>query len=106
MNNNSNNMIDYCRNIMINHTIILIILLFVIVYIIINYNTIIKGNILNGNFSNSIIITGIIFLITYFFILWDEESNDINKYSEKITTDIKIPKYKISNKTLFTLIFK
>jgi hypothetical protein len=62
-NYNQNSVGDYCRNIMINHTIILVLLLFVIVYIIINYNTIIKGDVFGGYIANTIIITGIIFLI-------------------------------------------
>ena len=118
-NYNQNSIGNYCRNIMINHTIILVLLLFVIVYIIINYNTIIKGDIFGGYVANTIIITGIIFLITYFFIILDEEVDIINQ-NENINNIINqneninnvknpqeiynqhknniIPKYKILNK--------
>jgi hypothetical protein len=111
-NYNENNIGGYCRNIMINHTIIMVLLLFVIVYIIINYNTIIKGDIFGGYVANTIIITGIIFLITYFFIMLDDEVDDNNQIEtpminnntikqEEIYKQYKnniIPKYKIINK--------
>jgi len=111
-NYNENSIGGYCKNIMINHTIILVLLLFVIVYIIINYNTIIKGDIFGGYVANPIIITGIIFLITYFFIMLDDEIDDNNQIETPMINDntVKqqeiynqyknniIPKYKIINK--------
>ena len=92
---NDYNIIKSCKNIIINNYIIIIIMLFVIVYISCNYNIIITTNILNGNFSKSIIITGIIFLITYLFITW--EDIELNNNSDE---EIIIPKYKILNKNI------
>ena len=88
-------MIDYCKQIMINHTLIIILCLFLIVYIVINYSLISNGNIYGGNLSKTIIITGVIFLILYIFIIWEEEDN--KELIEQ--NDIEfIPKYKIVNK--------
>lgn len=89
--------IDYCKEIVLNHTLIIILCLFLIVYIVINYSIINQGNIYGGNIPKSIIITGVIFLILYIFVILDDE-NDNNKL-ENIDEDIVfIPKYKIVNK--------
>jgi hypothetical protein len=86
--------IDYCKQIMINHTLIIILCLFLIVYIVINYSLITEGNIYGGNLPKTIIITGIIFLILYIFITWQDEDNELVEQD-----DIHfIPKYKIVNK--------
>ena len=89
-------MIDYCKQIMINHTLIIIICLFLIVYIVINYSLISDGNIYGGNLPKTIIITGVIFLILYVFIIWEE--NDDNKELVEQNDIEFIPKYKIVNK--------
>lgn len=86
--------IDYCKQIMINHTLIIILCLFLIVYIVINYSLISEGNIYGGNLPKTIIITGVIFLILYIFIIWQDEDNELSQQE-----DIHfIPKYKIVNK--------
>ena len=86
--------IDYCKQIMVNHTLIIILCLFLIVYIVINYSLITEGNIYGGNLPKTIIITGIIFLILYIFITWQDEDNELVEQD-----DIHfIPKYKIVNK--------
>ena len=82
--------LNSCKNMMINNTFMLLILLYVVVYVIINYNLIMEGHIMDGNYNKSIIVTGIIFLILYIFLTCDEESvnMDVNN---------NIPKYKIVN---------
>jgi hypothetical protein len=87
--------INYCKQIVLNHTLIIILCLFLIVYIVINYNLISEGNIYGGNLPKTIIITGVIFLILYIFIIWDDEENDNTQYDEEL---VLIPKYKIVNK--------
>jgi hypothetical protein len=87
--------IDFCKQIMINHTLIIILCLFLIVYIVINYSLISEGNIYGGNLPKSIIITGVIFLILYVFIIWEEEENTESMVQDDIEF---IPKYKIVNK--------
>ena len=70
--------IDFCKQIMI-----------------INYSLISEGNIYGGNLPKSIIITGVIFLILYVFIIWEEEDNTKSIVQDDIEF---IPKYKIVNK--------
>lgn len=83
----------YYREIMINYSLIIILCLFLVVYIVINYSIIQEGNIYGGNIPKTIIITGVIFLILYVFLTWDDENNE--NYE-----DIVIPKYKINNKVI------
>jgi hypothetical protein len=94
--------IDYCKQIMINHTLIIILCLFLIIYIVINYSLISEGNIYGGNLPKTIIITGVIFLILYIFVIWEDNDNDNDNdnNNESIQhNDIEfIPKYKIINK--------
>jgi hypothetical protein len=86
--------IDFCKEIMINHTLIIILCLFLIVYIVINYSLISEGNIYGGNLPKTIIITGVIFLILYVFVIWEEDNSE-----SMIQDEIEfIPKYKIVNK--------
>jgi len=77
----------YYKEIMINYALIIILCLFLVVYIVINFSVIQEGNIYGGNIPKTIIITGVIFLILYVFLTWEEE--------EEI---VVIPKYKINNK--------
>jgi hypothetical protein len=86
----SDEIINYCRKVLLNHVLIIIICLFVVVYIVINYNIIKNGNIYAGNFPKTFIITGIIFLILYIFMVWDDENEEI----------VYVPKYKIVNKPI------
>ncbi len=86
--------IDFCKQIMINHTLIIILCLFLIVYIVINYSVISEGNIYRGNLPKSLIITGVIFLILYVFVIWEEDNNELGAQDEIEF----IPKYKIVNK--------
>lgn len=81
------------KEIMINYSLIIIICLFLVVYIIINYSVIQEGNIYGGNIPKTIIITGIIFLILYIFLIWEDNEQD-NQQEDMIL----IPKYKIVNK--------
>lgn len=86
--------IDFCKQIMINHTLIIILCLFLIVYIVINYSLISEGNIYGGNLPKSIIITGVVFLILYVFVIWEEDEHE-----STVQEDIEfIPKYKTVNK--------
>ena len=77
----------YYKEIMINYALIIILCLFLVVYIVINFSVIQEGNIYGGNIPKTIIITGVIFLILYVFLTWEEE--------EEI---VVIPKYNINNK--------
>lgn len=86
--------IDYCRKIMINHVLIIIVCLFLVVYVIINYNLINDGNIYAGNLPKTFIITGVIFLILYVFLIW-EDSEDLEMQEDDL---VFVPKYKIANK--------
>jgi hypothetical protein len=79
----------YYKEIMINYSLIIIICLFLVVYIVINYSIVHDGNIYDGNIPKTIIITGIIFLILYIFLTWEDDNE------EEI---VLIPKYKIVNK--------
>lgn len=85
---------NYYREIMINHYLIIILCLFLVVYIVINYNTIQEGNIYGGNISKTIIISGIIFLILYIFMTWEDDDID-DELDENM---VIIPKYRIINK--------
>ena len=71
--------------------ILFIIILFIIVYTIVNWNTILNKNYFNGEYTKPILITCIIFLISYMFITWDDNTIDTEN------TVIDIPKYKFSN---------
>lgn len=82
---------NYYKEIMINYSLIIILCLFLVVYIVINYSTIQEGNIYGGNIPKTVIITGIIFLILYIFLTW--EDGDEEKEEEIVV----IPKYKIIN---------
>ena len=86
--------IDYCRQIMINHVLIIIVCLFLVVYVVINYNLINQGNIYAGNLPKTFIVTGVIFLILYVFLIWDD-SEDLTIQEDDI---VFVPKYKIANK--------
>lgn len=86
--------IDYCRQIMINHVLIIIVCLFLVVYVVINYNLINQGNIYAGNLPKTFIVTGVIFLILYIFLIWDD-SEDLVMQEDDI---VFVPKYKITNK--------
>jgi hypothetical protein len=77
----------YYKEIMINYALIIILCLFLVVYIVINFSIIKEGNIYGGNIPKTIIITGVIFLILYVFLTWEDE--------EEI---VVIPKYNINNK--------
>lgn len=77
----------YYKEIMINYALIIILCLFLVVYIVINFSVIQEGNIYGGNIPKTIIITGVIFLILYVFLTWEDE--------EEI---VVIPKYNINNK--------
>lgn len=77
----------YYKEIMINYALIIILCLFLVVYIVINFSVIQEGKIYGGNIPKTIIITGVIFLILYVFLTWEEE--------EEI---VVIPKYNINNK--------
>lgn len=76
------------KEIMINYSLIIILCLFLVVYFIINYDVIHEGNLYGGNISKSIIITGVIFLILYVFLTWEDE---------EIEETVIIPRYKILN---------
>ena len=89
--------IDYCREIMINHVLIIIVCLFLVVYVVINYNLINEGNIYAGNLPKTFIITGVIFLILYIFLIWDD-GEDLAVHKEVEEDLIFMPKYKIVNK--------
>jgi hypothetical protein len=82
---------DYCKYVILNHSLILILCLFLVVYLVINYNLINQGNIYSGNLPKTIIVTGIIFLLIYTFVVWDDDevSNDFV---------VNVPKYRIVNK--------
>jgi hypothetical protein len=97
--------IDYCRQIMINHILIIIICLFLVVYVVINYNLISNGNIYAGNLPKTFIVTGIIFLIIYVFLVWDDNEDSVLNQEQQIEENFQhddgvvfIPKYKIANK--------
>ena len=89
---------NYCRKIMLTHTLIIIICLFLAVYIYINYNEIAIGNYYSGNISKTIIISGGIFLVFYIFFAWDSFDDNFSQSSESENI-VHIPKYKIVNKT-------
>lgn len=77
----------YYKEIMINYALIIILCLFLVVYIVINFSIIKEGNIYGGNIPKTIIITGVIFLILYIFLTWEDEEENV-----------VIPKYNINNK--------
>jgi hypothetical protein len=55
-----------------------------------------EGNVYGGNLPKTFIITGIIFLILYVFLVWDdEEDHESNAQDEDV---VFVPKYKIANK--------
>lgn len=89
----------YYKEIMINYSLIIILCLFLVVYIVINYTVIQDGNIYGGNISKTVIITGVIFLILYIFLTWEDDGIDksVNKNLDDREMGI-IPKYKITNK--------
>lgn len=87
--------INYCREIMINHVLIMIMCLFLVVYVVINYNLINEGNIYAGNLPKTFIVTGIIFLILYVFMIWDDSEDLVVQQEEDV---VFMPKYKIINK--------
>ena len=87
--------INYCREIMINHVLIMIMCLFLVVYVVINYNLINEGNIYAGNLPKTFIVTGIIFLILYVFMIWDDSEDLVVQQAEDV---VFMPKYKIINK--------
>lgn len=80
---------NYYKEIMVNYYLIIILILFLVVYTVINYSIIKDGNIYGGNIPKTVIITGIIFLVLYIFLTWDDEEE------EEL---IVIPKYRIINK--------
>jgi hypothetical protein len=82
-------MSEYYKQFMMDYSIIILLCLFLTVYIIINYKIISNGNIYNGNVPKTIIITGIIFLLLFVFVSWDNENFD-----DQIPI---IPKYNIVN---------
>jgi len=94
----ADNTIDYCRQIMINHVLIIIVCLFLVVYVVINYNLINEGNIYSGNLPKTFIITGVIFLILYVFLIWDDGENSIISEKQEEEDVVFVPKYKIANK--------
>jgi hypothetical protein len=83
---------DNCyKEIMINYSLIIILCLFVVIYFIINYDIIQQGeNIYGGNIPKTIIATGIIFLILYIFVCWEDEIVEVSDI-------IPIEKYNIIN---------
>jgi hypothetical protein len=87
---------NYYKEIMINYSLILILCLFLVVYMVINYSVIQEGNIYGGDIPKTIIITGIIFIILYIFLTW--EDNDNAKEENANEEEFVIPKYKIINK--------
>lgn len=83
--------LDYCKYMILNHTIILILCLYVVVYIISNYDVINKDGFWKGNYIRPLMISGIIFLFCYLFIILDDTDEE---------ESIVIPKYKISNRKI------
>jgi len=90
----SDNIFSYCKQLVLNHVLIIILCLFLVVYIVINYNLIKEGDIYSGNLPKTFIITGVIFLILYIVLILDNEEQ-IHELEEQ---EVYLPKYKIINK--------
>lgn len=75
------------KSFFINNIFLVLIILFVIIHVILNYEKVILGEFTNTNIIKSILITGILYLIVYLWITWEDDNYD----NEEIT----IPKYKL-----------
>lgn len=74
--------------------LLFIILLFVLVYIILNWNLLKNGNYWGGDYIKTILITGIVFLISHMLITWDDTNDETTKETNR---EIVIPKYKFQS---------
>ncbi len=75
--------------------LLFIVLLFVLIYVVMNWNLISTGNYFGGDYIKTILITGIIFLISHMLITWDDTENQSNKVNND--DEIIIPKYKFQS---------
>jgi hypothetical protein len=78
-------MTDY-KSLFKNYIVLIALIIFVIVYIIINLDAIKLGDIYNGDLTKSLLITGIIVLLSYLFVTWDDDK-ETTEYNDIITNN-------------------
>lgn len=101
--NNSGNELDF-KSIFVNYIILITLCLFVVIYIIINYDTVRNGNIYGGDITKSVLLTGIIILLIYLLVTWDDDNIDsekniisINNTINQPIDNIEIPKFSLAD---------
>ncbi len=76
---------SYYKSLFKNYIILIALVVFTVVYIIINFDAVKQGDIYNGDLTKSLLITGIIVLLSYLFVTWDDDK-EITEYND-ITTN-------------------
>ena len=76
---------SYYKSLFKNYIVLIALVIFVVVYIIINFDAVKKGDIYNGDLTKSFLLTGIIVLLSYLFVTWDEDK-ETTEYND-ITTN-------------------
>ncbi len=100
---NSGNELDF-KSIFVNYIILITLCLFVVIYIIINYDIVRNGNIYGGDITKSVLLTGIIILLVYLLVTWDDDNIDSEKnivggtiIINQPTDNIEIPKFSLAD---------
>ncbi len=76
---------SYYKSLFKNYIVLIALVIFVVVYIIINFDAVKQGDIYNGDLTKSFLLTGIIVLLSYLFVTWDEDK-ETTEYQD-ITTN-------------------
>ncbi len=75
---------SYYKSLFKNYIILIALVVFAVVYIIINFDAVKQGDIYNGDLTKSLLITGIIVLLSYLFVTWDDDK-EITEYNDVTT---------------------
>jgi amino acid permease len=76
---------SYYKSLFKNYIVLIALIVFAVVYIIINFDAVKQGDIYNGDLTKSFLITGIIVLLSYLFVTWDDDK-ETTEYND-ITTN-------------------
>ena len=74
----------YYKSLFKNYIILIALVVFAVVYIIINFDAVKQGDIYNGDLTKSFLITGIIVLLSYLFVTWDDDK-ETTEYNDVTT---------------------
>lgn len=77
---------SYYKTLFKNYVVLIALILFAVIYIILNLDAVKRGDIYSGDLTKSILLTGIIILLTYLFVTWDDDK-EIYEYSENISSN-------------------